>query len=155
MIRSLSNWGVFSLPRALGSRRGATAAASDPTTVSSPSGADAGATTDSSNPTPEEVYGALYQDPNTTIRGSYTRGHYFKVRFDAASKVQTELRRQLGLDPRVLRIATVRLAGGSRTTGGGGGPSGAGGRVRAQKALEGLARYGGSGGREEWMGTRG
>ena len=36
-------------------------------------------------------------------------GHYFIMQFDSASSVQTEIRRTLGLDPRMIRFSVVKV----------------------------------------------
>jgi small subunit ribosomal protein S6 len=66
VIRGLTNWGPFRLPRSV-----------------------------------------------TKHQSRYTTGHYFIMRFDSSATVQENVRRTLGLDPRMVRFSVVRL-GGSR-----------------------------------------
>ncbi len=65
VIRSIANWGVFSLPR-----------------------------------------------PVTRGQMRHTKGHYFVMRFDAASSVQADVKTTLALDPRVVRSTSVKLGDG-------------------------------------------
>ena len=36
-------------------------------------------------------------------------GHYFIMQFDSSSAVQTEIKRTLGLDPRMIRFSVVKM----------------------------------------------
>lgn len=39
-------------------------------------------------------------------------GHYFIMRYDASSNTQNEVRKTLGLDPRMIKFSTVKLGNG-------------------------------------------
>ncbi|RKU47022.1 hypothetical protein DL546_008339 [Coniochaeta pulveracea] len=65
VIRSLANWGVFALPRAV-----------------------------------------------SRNQMRHYNGHYFVMRYDAASKTQEQVRSTLALDPRVVRSTSVKLGDG-------------------------------------------
>lgn len=43
---------------------------------------------------------------------NYLEGHYFVMRYDAASIVQDHVRKTLGLDPRMIKFSTVKLGDG-------------------------------------------
>lgn len=47
--------------------------------------------------------------PITKHQAKYSTGHHFIMRFDSAAPVQQEIRRSLGLDPRMVRFAVVKL----------------------------------------------
>lgn len=40
-------------------------------------------------------------------------GHYFIMRFDASSKTQDDVRKTLGLDPRMIKFSSVKLGNGT------------------------------------------
>lgn len=40
-------------------------------------------------------------------------GHYFIMRFDASSKTQDDVRKTLGLDPRMIKFSSVKLGDGT------------------------------------------
>lgn len=46
----------------------------------------------------------------------YTSGHYFLMRFDSSSHAQDELKKTLGLDPRMIRFSSVKLGDGTLDT---------------------------------------
>ncbi|KAH8811943.1 ribosomal protein S6 [Xylogone sp. PMI_703] len=56
-------------------------------------------------------------------QAQYHEGHYFVMRYDASSKTQDDVRRTLGLDPRMIKFSSVKLGDGT---------------------LEGLSKIGGS-----------
>ncbi|EKD19850.1 mitochondrial 37S ribosomal protein bS6m [Drepanopeziza brunnea f. sp. 'multigermtubi'] len=43
----------------------------------------------------------------------YSDGHYFIMRYDASSKVQDDVRKTLGLDPRMIKFGSVKLGDGT------------------------------------------
>ena len=43
----------------------------------------------------------------------YTEGHYFIMRFDSSSKIQDDVRKTLGLDPRMIKFSSVKLGDGT------------------------------------------
>ena len=47
--------------------------------------------------------------PITKHQAKYSVGHHFIMRFDSSAPVQQEIRRSLGLDPRMIRFAVVKL----------------------------------------------
>ena len=47
--------------------------------------------------------------PVTKHQAKHSIGHHFIMRFDSSSPVQAEIRRSLGLDPRMIRFAVVKL----------------------------------------------
>ncbi len=47
--------------------------------------------------------------PTRVHQQRHGRGHYFIMRFDASGGTQTELRRVLSLDPRMIRYNVVKL----------------------------------------------
>ncbi|KAL1957501.1 hypothetical protein VTO42DRAFT_5964 [Malbranchea cinnamomea] len=47
--------------------------------------------------------------PITRHQAKYSIGHHFIMRFDSSAPVQQEIRRSLGLDPRMIRFAVVKL----------------------------------------------
>ncbi|KAL4738014.1 ribosomal protein S6 [Aspergillus similis] len=53
----------------------------------------------------------VFRLPKTTTKhqARYTDGHHFIMRFDAAAPVQLGIRRQLALDPRMIRFSVVKL----------------------------------------------
>ncbi|KAL4766369.1 mitochondrial 37S ribosomal protein bS6m [Aspergillus foveolatus] len=53
----------------------------------------------------------IFRLPKTTTKhqARYTDGHHFIMRFDAAAPVQMGIRRQLALDPRMIRFSVVKL----------------------------------------------
>lgn len=75
--------------------------------------------------------GALILNSGGTIRGiknwgifslpkrtrkhqaQYTDGHYFIMRYDASSKIQDDVRKTLGLDPRMIKFSSVKLGDGT------------------------------------------
>ncbi len=69
VIRSVANWGEFSLPRAV-----------------------------------------------ARAQMRHHKGHYFVMRYDGSAAAQAEVRATLGLDPRVIRSATVKLGDGKLET---------------------------------------
>ncbi|KYK56612.1 37S ribosomal protein Mrp17 [Drechmeria coniospora] len=69
VVRGLSNWGVFSLPK-----------------------------------------------PVSVHQMKHTHGHYFAMRYDASTKVHSELRSTLRLEPRMIRAAHVKLGDGKLET---------------------------------------
>lgn len=42
-------------------------------------------------------------------QATHNRGHYFIMQFDSSGRAQSELRRVLGLDPRMIRFSVVRV----------------------------------------------
>lgn len=46
-------------------------------------------------------------------QAQYTDGHYFIMRYDASSKIQDDVRKTLGLDPRMIKFSSVRLGDGT------------------------------------------
>jgi small subunit ribosomal protein S6 len=75
--------------------------------------------------------GALILNSGGTIRGiknwgifslpkrtrkhqaQYTDGHYFIMRYDSSSKIQDDVRKTLGLDPRMIKFSSVKLGDGT------------------------------------------
>ena len=51
----------------------------------------------------------LLPRPTRVHQMRHTEGHYFIMRFDSRGGAQTELRRVLSLDPRMIRFSVVRL----------------------------------------------
>ncbi|KAL4899499.1 hypothetical protein BDW74DRAFT_183606 [Aspergillus multicolor] len=53
----------------------------------------------------------VFRLPKTTTKhqARYSEGHHFIMRFDSAAPVQLGIRRQLSLDPRMIRFAVVKL----------------------------------------------
>jgi small subunit ribosomal protein S6 len=47
--------------------------------------------------------------PTTKHQAKHTDGHHFIMRFDSSSQVQIDMRRTLGLDPRLIRFGVVKL----------------------------------------------
>ncbi|KMP08598.1 hypothetical protein CIHG_05210 [Coccidioides immitis H538.4] len=47
--------------------------------------------------------------PTTKHQAQYTTGYHFIMRFDSSGPVQQEVRRTLGLDPRMIRFSVVKL----------------------------------------------
>jgi small subunit ribosomal protein S6 len=45
-------------------------------------------------------------------QAQYLEGHYFVMRFDSSSKAQEDLRKTLGLDPRMIKFSSVKLGDG-------------------------------------------
>ncbi|KAI9801212.1 MAG: hypothetical protein M1825_003486 [Sarcosagium campestre] len=43
-------------------------------------------------------------------QATYSEGHYFIMRFDASGRTQSTMRRNLGLDPRMIRFSVVKMA---------------------------------------------
>ncbi|RDW94834.1 hypothetical protein BP5796_00597 [Coleophoma crateriformis] len=43
----------------------------------------------------------------------YHEGHYFVMRYDASSKTQDDVRKTLGLDPRMIKFSSVKLGSGT------------------------------------------
>jgi small subunit ribosomal protein S6 len=43
----------------------------------------------------------------------YREGHYFIMRYDASSAVQDNVRKTLGLDPRMIKFSSVKLGDGT------------------------------------------
>ena len=46
-------------------------------------------------------------------QAQYTDGHYFIMRYDASSKIQDDVRKTLGFDPRMIKFSSVRLGDGT------------------------------------------
>lgn len=46
-------------------------------------------------------------------QAQYMDGHYFIMRFDASSKTQDDVRKTLGLDPRMIKFSSVKLGNGT------------------------------------------
>jgi small subunit ribosomal protein S6 len=46
-------------------------------------------------------------------QAQYTDGHYFIMRYDASSKTQDDVRKTLGLDPRMIKFSSVKLGDGT------------------------------------------
>jgi len=46
-------------------------------------------------------------------QAQYNDGHYFIMRYDASSKIQDDVRKTLGLDPRMIKFSTVKLGDGT------------------------------------------
>jgi len=46
-------------------------------------------------------------------QAQYTDGHYFIMRYDASSKIQDDVRKTLGLDPRMIKFSSVKLGDGT------------------------------------------
>lgn len=46
-------------------------------------------------------------------QAQYSDGHYFIMRYDASSRVQQDVRMTLGLDPRMIKFASVKLGDGT------------------------------------------
>ncbi|KAG9237736.1 37S ribosomal protein-like protein Mrp17 [Amylocarpus encephaloides] len=46
-------------------------------------------------------------------QATYTDGHYFIMRYDASSKIQDDVRKTLGLDPRMIKFSSVKLGDGT------------------------------------------
>lgn len=47
--------------------------------------------------------------PTTKHQARHTDGHHFIMRFDSSAEVQHNIRRTLGLDPRMIRFSVVKL----------------------------------------------
>ncbi|KIW59787.1 ribosomal protein S6 [Exophiala xenobiotica] len=47
--------------------------------------------------------------PTVKHQTQHHQGHYFVMQFDGSIKVQTEVRRLLGLDPRMIRFSVVKI----------------------------------------------
>ncbi|KAK4944617.1 hypothetical protein LTR10_016051 [Elasticomyces elasticus] len=47
--------------------------------------------------------------PTTKHQTQHHQGHYFVMQFDGSVKVQQEVRRLLGLDPRMIRYSMVKV----------------------------------------------
>ncbi len=47
--------------------------------------------------------------PTTKHQTQHHQGHYFVMQFDGSAKVQHEVRRLLGLDPRMIRFSVVKV----------------------------------------------
>ncbi|KAI9733183.1 MAG: hypothetical protein M1818_007301 [Claussenomyces sp. TS43310] len=45
-------------------------------------------------------------------QSNYSEGHYFIMRYDASSAVQDNVRKTLGLDPRMIKFSSVKLGDG-------------------------------------------
>ena len=56
-------------------------------------------------------------------------GHYFIMRFDSSAATQAEVRRSLGLDPRMIRFSVVKL----------------GDKLAAKQGIESMEKYDGGG----------
>ena len=54
----------------------------------------------------------LLPRPVSKAQQKHVRGHYFCMRFDAATNVQLAVKTTLELDPRVIRSASVKLGDG-------------------------------------------
>lgn len=83
------------------------------------------------NPRIARTTGSLILNSGGTIRGiknwgifnlpkrtrkhqaQYTDGHYFIMRYDASSKIQDDVRKTLGLDPRMIKFSSVKLGDGT------------------------------------------
>lgn len=51
----------------------------------------------------------LLPRPTTKHQTQHHQGHYFLMRFDSSAETQQEIRRTLGLDPRMIRFSVVKL----------------------------------------------
>ncbi|KAG4441271.1 hypothetical protein IFR05_003262 [Cadophora sp. M221] len=51
--------------------------------------------------------------PTRKHQARYDEGHYFIMRFDASSKIQDDIRKTLGLDPRMIKFSSVKLGDGT------------------------------------------
>jgi small subunit ribosomal protein S6 len=49
-------------------------------------------------------------------QAQYTDGHYFVMRYDASSAIQDDVRKTLGLDPRMIKFSSVKLGDGKLET---------------------------------------
>jgi ribosomal protein S6 len=54
--------------------------------------------------------------PISVHQMKHTHGHYFVMRYDAASKVHQDVRNTLRLEPRMIRAAHVKLGDGKLET---------------------------------------
>ncbi|PMD22070.1 ribosomal protein S6 [Hyaloscypha hepaticicola] len=46
-------------------------------------------------------------------QAQYHNGHYFIMRYDASSRIQDDVRKTLGLDPRMIKFSSVKLGDGT------------------------------------------
>lgn len=46
-------------------------------------------------------------------QAQYKDGHYFIMRYDASSKIQDDVRKTLGLDPRMIKFSSVKMGDGT------------------------------------------
>lgn len=46
---------------------------------------------------------------STKYQAQHFQGHYFIIQFDGSVAAQTEIKRNLGLDPRMLRFSVVKM----------------------------------------------
>jgi small subunit ribosomal protein S6 len=46
-------------------------------------------------------------------QAQYDNGHYFIMRYDASSRIQDDVRKTLGLDPRMIKFSSVKLGDGT------------------------------------------
>ena len=51
----------------------------------------------------------LLPRPTTKHQTQHHQGHYFIMRFDSSAETQQEIRRTLGLDPRMIRHSVVKI----------------------------------------------
>jgi hypothetical protein len=86
VIRGITNWGVFALPKAVSNRSG----------TQNPNDA---APSISSQPGVMQQY----RSPKHTV------GHYFIMRFDSSARTQHLLRKTWNSDPRLLRFSVVKV----------------------------------------------
>ena len=47
--------------------------------------------------------------PTTKYQTQHHAGHYFIIQFDSSARIQQEIRRTLGLDPRMIRFTVVKV----------------------------------------------
>jgi small subunit ribosomal protein S6 len=86
VIRGITNWGVFALPKPVPNRSG----------TQNPN--DASPSTSSQPGVMQQ-----YRSPKHTV------GHYFVMRFDASARTQHLLRKTWNSDPRLLRFSVVKV----------------------------------------------
>jgi small subunit ribosomal protein S6 len=46
-------------------------------------------------------------------QAQHDNGHYFIMRYDASSRIQDDVRKTLGLDPRMIKFSSVKLGDGT------------------------------------------
>ncbi|KAF2398802.1 hypothetical protein EJ06DRAFT_512915 [Trichodelitschia bisporula] len=83
VVRGITNWGVFALPKAMPNR------SEDRQHTQGP--------------------GRGTEEVADKRAAKYTLGHYFVMRFDASARCQHMLRKTWNKDPRLLRFSVVRL----------------------------------------------
>jgi small subunit ribosomal protein S6 len=94
VIRGITNWGVYALPKPLPNRSGK----SGQTSSSSPNSAQSNTSATSG--------GSAMQQNRTS---KHTIAHNFILRFDASARTQHLLRKTWNSDPRLLRFSVVKV----------------------------------------------